>query len=158
MAVDAKIQKVEELIAYSKHLGSFIESMSENCASFNNVMMQKLQVLRQKEKEAIEIEMKATTEWRSIYHQFVSCSSEEYEQKSELALKLTRAERKKNAAQRLCHIVKQEVGVARGAVMCMHENTQMVQKNLKNNIDKGRYILKNASLQLEQYKENSKKL
>ena len=56
MAVDARIQKIEELAAYSNHLGSFIESMSKNFTSFNHVMMQKLQVLRQQRRKVEEIE------------------------------------------------------------------------------------------------------
>lgn len=158
MAADAKIQRVEELVAYSRHLGNFIESMSKNFTSFNNVMMQKLQTLRQKEKEAIELEAKATVEWRDIYRQFVSCPSSEADEKSDLAIRLTEAERKKNAAQRMCSIVRQQVGVAKGAVCCMNDNTQTVQKKLRENIDKGVNVLKNASIQLGQYKDYSKKL
>ena len=40
----------------------------------------------------------------------------------------------------------------------MLDNTQTVQKKLHDNIDKGRSVLKNASVQLEQYKDNSKKV
>ena len=158
MATDAKIQRVEELAAYSNHLGNFIESMSKNFTSFNNVMMQKLQVLRQKEKEAMEIETEATTEWKELFREFVSCPSEDARRKADLANKLTRAERKKIAAQRLCSIVKREVGVAKGVARCMLDDSYTIHNKLRNNISKGRNFLKNASVQLEQYKDNSNKI
>ena len=66
MAADAKIQRVEELAAYSNHLGGFIESMSKNFTSFNNVMMQKLEVLRQKLRKVEEMEAEAIAEWKQM--------------------------------------------------------------------------------------------
>lgn len=158
MAEDARIRKIEELLAYSNHLGSFIQSMSMNFNSFNNVLMQKLQSLRQKEKEAIEIEAEAIAEWRELFRQYASCTSREVEKKSLLLKELSKAEQKRNAAQRLCTIVKQQVIVAKGAVQCMNDNTQTIQNKLRNNIDKGQHILKNAVMQLEKYKENSNKI
>lgn len=158
MAVDARIQKVEELAAYSNHLGSFIESMSKNFTSFNHVMMQKLQVLRQQRRKAEEIEKEATAEWLRIEHEYAYCPSENVDEKSFLLQKLHDAEHKKKDAQRLSDIVRHEVCVAEGAARCMLDNTQTVQKKLHDNIDKGRSVLKNASVQLEQYKDNSKKV
>ena len=73
MANDAKIQRVEELVAYSKHLGSFTESMAKNFAMFNNVMMQKLEVLRKKKRKAEEIEAEAIREYTAVFNEYAYC-------------------------------------------------------------------------------------
>lgn len=158
MAADAKIQRVEELAAYSNHLGGFIESMSKNFTSFNNVMMQKLEVLRQKLRKAQEMETEAIGEWKQLESALAYCSSEDVEQRRELMARLSQAEHKKNAAQQMKSEVSSQYNVAQGAVRCMLDTTQAVQKKLRDDISKGRQFLKNTSAQLEQYKDNSRKV
>lgn len=158
MAADAKIQRVEELAAYSNHLGGFIESMSKNFVSFNNVMMQKLEQLRIKVRKAEELEAEAKAECVECEREMAYCSSEDVERRRELAMELREATRKRLAAQEMRSTVSSQYNVAQGAVRCMLDNTQMVQKNLREDIAKGRQLLKNASVQLEQYKDNSKKV
>ena len=158
MAADAKIQRVEELAAYSNHLGGFIESMSKNFTSFNNVMMQKLEVLRQKLRKVEEMEAEAIAEWKQIENELAYCSSEDVEERRKLLVKLKEAEHKKGAAQLMKSEVFSQYVVAQGAVRCMLDNTQIIQKKLRDDIAKGRQLLKNASIQLEQYKDNSKKV
>lgn len=158
MAADAKIQRVEELAAYSNHLGGFIESMSKNFTSFNNVMMQKLEVLRQKLRKAQEMEAEAIGEWKQLESALAYCSSEDVEQRRELMARLSQAEHKKNAAQRMKSEVFTQYNVAQGAVRCMLDATQAVQKKLRDDISKGRQFLKNTSAQLELYKDNSRKV
>lgn len=158
MAADAKIQRVEELAAYSNHLGGFIESMSKNFTSFNNVMMQKLEVLRRKLRQAEEMEAEAIAEWKQKENELAYCSSEEVEQRRKLLAELKDAEHKKGAAQRMKSEISTLYNVAVGEVRCMHDNTQLIQNKLRDNIAKGRQFLKNASVQLEQYKDNVKKI
>lgn len=156
MAADAKIQRVEELAAYSNHLGSFIESMSKNFTSFNNVMMQKLEVLRQKLRKVEEREAEAIAECTQCEKDFAYCSSGDVEERRRLKIKLDEAIHKRLDAQQMKSEVFSQYNVAQGAVRCMLDNTQMIQKKLREDIVKGRQLLKNASVQLEQYKDNSK--
>lgn len=158
MAADAKIQRIDELAAYSNHLGGFIESMSKNFTSFNNVMMQKLEVLRQKLRKAQDMEAEAIGEWSQLESALAYCSSEDVELRRELLVRLKQAEHKKNAAQRMKSEVSLQYVVAQGAVRCMLDATQAVQKKLRDDISKGRQFLKNTSAQLEQYKDNSRKV
>lgn len=155
--MDAKIQRIEELSAYSRYLSNFSMSMSKNFTSLNDVMMQKLEQLRHKVKEAEEIELEARREHNKCFHDLAACPSSEIEEKKRLLLLINELEHKKRDAQRLCSVVKEQYNVARGAVLCMLDNTKSMQVHIQNNIDKGQRILKNASVQLEQYKDNSKK-
>ena len=131
MAADAKIQRVEELAAYSNHLGGFIESMSKNFTSFNNVMMQKLEQLRIKVRKAEELEDEAKAECVECERALAYCSSEDVDERRELSMKLQEANRKRLAAQQMRSTVQSQYNVAQGAVRCMLDNTQMVQKNLR---------------------------
>lgn len=158
MAADAKIQRVEELAAYSNHLGGFIESMSKNFISFNNVMMQKLEVLRKKVRKAEDLYAEAIAECTQCEREMAYCSSEDVEERRRLKIKLDEAIHKRLDAQQLKSLVGSQYNVAQGAVRCMLDNTQMIQKKLREDIAKGRQLLKNASVQLEQYKDNSKKV
>lgn len=156
MANDAKIQRVEELVAYSKHLGNFTESMAKNFAMFNNVMMQKLEVLRKKRHKAEEIEAEAIREYTAAFNKFAYCPEENREERRILRAKLREAEQKKLAAQRMKGIIRSQYGVAQGMVRTMLDNAKMFQNKLADNIANGRTFLSKASAQLEQYKENAK--
>lgn len=158
MANDAKIQQVEELAAYSKQLGNFTESMAKNFATFNNVMMQKLEVLRKKRNKAEEIEAEAIREYTEAFKEYSYCPEEDREERKSLRVKLRKAEQKKLAAQRMKNVVKSQYGVAQGMVRAMLDDSKMFQNKLSNNITNGRNFLSKASVQLEQYKENAKKV
>ncbi|MBR3758337.1 MAG: hypothetical protein IKK62_07920 [Bacteroidaceae bacterium] len=156
MAADAKVQKVEELAAYSNHLGGFIESMSKNFISFNNVMMQKLEELRKKLRKAEEMCAEATTECSQCERDLAYCSSDNNEVKRNLKIRLDYAINKRLDAQQMRSLVSSQYNVAQGVLRCMLDDTQVIQKKLRDDIAKGRQLLKNASIQLEQYKDNSK--
>lgn len=120
--------------------------------------MQKLQVLRQKRKKAEEQEAAALKEYWDTERTLAYCSPEDVEQRRELLAKLKEAEHKKNNAKRMRTTVSTQYGVAQGAARCMADLTQTMQTKLRNNVSKGRKFLKNNSTQLEQYKDNSKKV
>ena len=121
-------------------------------------MIQNLEQLRIKVRKTEELEAKAKAECVEYERKMAYCSSEDVERRRELAMELREATRKRLAAQEMRSTVSSQYNVAQGAVRCMLDNTQMVQKNLREDIAKGRQLLKNASVQLEQYKDNSKKV
>ena len=156
MENDAKVQRVEELVVYSKHLGNFTESMAKNFTMFNNVMMQKLEVLRKKKRKAEEIEAEAIREYTVAFNEFAYCPVENRQERRELHIKLRKAGQKKLAAQRMKGIIKSQYDVAHGMVRTMSDKAQMFQNKLADNIANGRTFLRKVSAQLEQYKENAK--
>ena len=119
MAADAKVQKVEELAAYSNHLGGFIESMSKNFISFNNVMMQKLEELRKKLRKAEEMCAEATTECSQCERDLAYCSSDNNEVKRNLKIRLDYAINKRLDAQQMRSLVSSQYNVAQGVLRCM---------------------------------------
>lgn len=158
MANDAKIQRISELAVYSKHLGSFMESMGRNFAAWNNTMMQNLEELRKITLSAEQAVQAATKEYKEAFYQYANCQLEDREGRHKLLLALKKAEHGKLAAQRMEAEVKSQYNVARGAVLCILDDTKTFQGKLENHTNKGREFLKQSSAHLEHYKENSKKL
>lgn len=157
MANDANVQRVDELAEYSRYLYGFIESMTNNFSSFNNVMMQKLEQLSIKLKQAIEIESEAIRECTKCEKDYAYCPSSDVEGRRRLMVLFEDAQHKKMAACRMKSIVQNEYGVAESAVRCMLDSTKIVQNKLQNDIDRGRQFLKKAAIHLKGYKDNTTK-
>ena len=154
MANDANLQRVEELTAYSGHLGKFLESMQHNFIAFNNVMAQKVEVLRQKKRKAEELEAQALQEYHQCFQDYAN-HVEDKEQRHERLSALKEAEHKKMAAQRMRSEVTQHYNMAQAMVRNMQENSKTFQNRLDNQVDQGRRFLKKAAAPLEQYKGNT---
>lgn len=120
--------------------------------------MQKLEVLRKKRDRAEKIEAETIQDYTKAFHEFACCPLENREERRELRARLREAEHKKLAAQRMRGRVNSQYNVARGMVRVMVERSRAFQDKLSNNIGKGRDFLTKTSAQLEQYKDNARKI
>lgn len=158
MAEDAKVSQVSELTAYSGKMQGFMESVSGNCTALNNLMVQKLDGLRKKLKKAEEMEAEAVAEYNALIDAMAKTANDDVEGRRALLAKKSYLENRKNKAKMMREQVSMQVTVAQGATIAIMDATKTFQNKVKENVDKGRQLIKKSVGQLDQYNEMKKKL
>ena len=158
MAEDAKVSQVSELTAYAGKMQGFMESVSGNCTALNNQMVQKLDGLRKKLKKAEEMETEAVAEYNALIDAMAKTANDDVQGRRALLAQKSYLENKKNKAKRMREIVAAQVNVAQGATGAIIDGTKLFQNKTKENVDKGRQVIKKSVAQLEQYNETKKKI
>ena len=158
MAEDAKVSQVSELTAYAGKMQGFMESVSGNCTALNYLMVQKLDGLRKKLKKAEQMETEAVTEYNALIDAMAKTANDDVQGRRALLAKKSYLENRKNKAKRMREIVAAQVNVAQGATGAIIDGTKLFQNKTKENVDKGRQIIKKSVVQLEQYNETKKKI
>ena len=158
MAEDAKVSQVSELTAYAGKMQGFMESVSDNCTALNNMMVQKLDSLRMKLKKAEEMEAEAVAEYNELIKAMAYTANDDVEGRRALLAKKSYLENRKNKAKQMRSRVAQMVGVAQGATGAIIDGTKLFQNKTRENVDKGRQLIKKSVVQLDQYNETKKKI
>lgn len=158
MAEDAKVSQVSELTAYAGKMQGFMESVSGNCTALNNLMVQKLDGLRKKLKKAEEMEVEAVAEYNELIKAMAYTANDDVEGRRALLAKKSYLENRKNKAKMMREQVSMQVTVAQGATIAIMDATKAFQNKVKENVDKGRQLIKKSVGQLDQYNEMKKKL
>ena len=158
MAVDAKVSQIDELTAYAGKMQGFMESVSSNSNALINLMVQKLDGLRKKLKEAEQMEAEAVAEYNALIKAMAYTANDDVQGRRALLAKKSELENKKNKAKRMREIVAQQVNVAQGATVAIIDGTKTFQNKVKGNVDKGRQVIKKSVGQLEQYNEAKNKV
>ena len=158
MAVDAKVSQIDELTAYAGKMQGFMESVSGNCTSLRNLMVQKLDGLRKKLKKAEQLEAEAVAEYNALIDAMAKTANDDVEGRRALLAKKSFLENKKNKAKKMREIVAAQVNVAQGATGAIIDGTKTFQNKVKTNVDKGRQVIKKSVGQLEQYNEAKNKV
>ena len=158
MAEDAKVSQVSELTAYAGKMQGFMESVSGNCTALNNLMVQKLDGLRKKLKKAEEMEAEAVAEYNELIKAMAYTANDDVEGRRALLAKKSYLENRNNKAKMMRENVSMQVTVAQGATIAIMDATKAFQNKVKDNVDKGRQLIKKSVGQLDQYNEMKKKL
>lgn len=158
MAVDAKVSQIDELTAYAGKMQGFMESVSGNCTALNNLMVQKLDSLRKKLKKAEQMEAEAVAEYNALIDAMAKTANDDVQGRRALLAKKSYLENRKNKAKRMREIVASQVNMAQGATIAIIDGTKAFQNMVKNNVDKGRQVIKKSVEQLEQYNETKNKV
>lgn len=158
MAEDAKVSQVSELTAYASKMQGFMESVSSNCTALNNLMVQKLDGLRKKLKKAEEMEAEAMAEYNALIDALAKTANDDVQGRRALLAKKSYLENRKNKAKMMREHVAAQVNVAQGATGAIIDGTKLFQNKTKENVDKGRQVIKKSVAQLEQYNETKKKI
>ena len=158
MAEDAKVSQVSELTAYAGKMQGFMESVSGNCTALNNLMVQKLDSLRKKLKTAEQMEAEAVAEYNALIDAMAKTANDDVQGRRALLAKKSYLENRKNKAKRMREIVASQVNMAQGATIAIIDGTKAFQNKVKNNVDKGRQVIKKSVEQLEQYNETKNKV
>lgn len=158
MAEDAKVSQVSELTAYASKMQGFMESVSSNCTALNNLMVQKLDGLRKKLKKAEEMEAEAMAEYNALIDAMAKTANDDVKGRRALLAQKSYLENKKNKAKMMREHVATQVNVAQGATGAIIDGTKLFQNKTKENVDKGRQVIKKSVVQLEQYNETKKKI
>lgn len=158
MAEDAKVSQVSELTAYAGKMQGFMESVSGNCTALNNLMVQKLDGLRKKLKKAEQMEAEAVAEYNALIDAMAKTVNDDVEGRRALLAKKSFLENRKNKAKKMREIVAAQVNVAIGATGVIIDGTKAFQNKVRNNVDKGRQVIKKSVGQLEQYNEAKNKV
>lgn len=156
MAEDAKVSQVSELTAYSGKMQGFMESVSGNCMALNNLMVQKLDGLRKKLKKAEQMEAEAVAEYNALIDAMAKTANDDVQGRRALLAKKSYLENRKNKAKMMREHVAAQVNVAQGATGAIIDGTKLFQNKTKENVDKGRHVLKKSVAQLDQYNETKK--
>ena len=158
MAVDAKVSQIDELTAYAGKMQGFMESVSGNCTALSNLMVQKLDSLRKKLKKAEQMEAEAVAEYNALIDAMAKTANDDVQGRRALLAKKSYLENRKNKAKRMREIVASQVNMAQGATVAIIDGTKAFQNKVKNNVDKGRQVIKKSVGQLEQYNETKNKV
>lgn len=158
MAADANIKQVEDLVAYVKQMNGFVDSVSRNCTSLQNLMVQKLDALRKKLKQAMEIEAQAVAEYQSLLQALAYCPADNVEERRRLLAQKSFLENRKLAAVRMRDQVSQNVNIAQGATYVMIDLTSSFKEKTRLNMEKGMDFVKRARMQLQNYNERNNQL
>ena len=158
MAEDAKVSQVSELTAYAGKMQGFMESVSGNCTALNNLMVQKLDGLRKKLKKAEEMEAEAVAEYNALIDAMAKTANDDVEGRRALLAKKSYLENRKNKAKMMRENVSMQVTVAQGATIAIMDATKTFQNKVKENVDKGRQLIKKSVGHLDQYNEMKNKL
>lgn len=157
MADDAKVSQVSELTAYAGKMQGFVESVSGNSTALINLMVQKLDGLRKKLKKAEQLEAEAVAEYNALIKTMAETSNDDVQGRRALMAKKGELENRKNKAKRMRETVSLQVTNAQGATIAIIDGTKAFQNKAKNNVDKGRQLIKKSVAQLNQYNESKKK-
>ena len=158
MAVDAKVSQIDELTAYAGKMQGFMESVSGNCTALSNLMVQKLDGLRKKLKKAEQMEAEAVAEYNALIKAMAYTANDDVEGRRALLAKKNYLENRKNKAKRMRDTVSLQVVNAQAATMAIIDGTKVFQNKTKDNVDKGRQVIKKSVAQLNQYNESKKKI
>ena len=158
MAVDAKVSQIDELTAYASKMQGFMVSVSGNCTALSNLMVQKLDGLRKKLKKAEQMEAEAVAEYNALIKAMAYTANDDVEGRRALLAKKSFLENRKNKAKRMREIVASQVNMAQGATIAIIDGTKTFQNKVKDNVDKGRQVIKKSVGQLEQYNEAKNKV
>ena len=158
MAEDAKVSQIGELTAYAGKMQSFMESVSGNCTALSNLMVQKLDGLRKKLKKAEQMEAEAVSEYNELLKAMAMTANNDVEGRRALLAKMAYVENRKNKARLRRSHVAQQVVVAQSATGVILDSTKVFQNKVRENVDKGRQVIKKSVGQLEQYQDAKKKL
>ena len=158
MAVDAKVSQIDELTAYAGKMQGFMESVSSNSNALINLMVQKLDGLRKKLKKAEQMEAEAVAEYNALIDAMARTANDDVMGRRALLAQKSFLENKKNKAKRMREIVASQVTSAQGATIAIIDGTKAFQNKVKNNVDKGRQVIKKSVGQLEQYNEAKNKV
>lgn len=158
MAVDAKVSQIDELTAYAGKMQGFMESVSGNCTALSNLMVQKLDGLRKKLKKAEQMEAEAVAEYNALIDAMAKTANDDVQGRRALLARKSYLENRKNKAKRMREIVASQVNMAQGATIAIIDGTKSFQNKVKNNVDKGRQMIKKSVGQLEQYNETKNKV
>jgi len=158
MAADANIKQVEDLVAYVKQMNGFVDSVSRNCTSLQNLMVQKLDALRKKLKQAMEMEAQAVAEYQALLQALAYCPADNVEERQRLLAQKSFLENRKLAAVRMREQVLQNVNIAQGATYLMIDLTSSFKEKTRLNMEKGMDFVKRARMQLQNYNERNNQL
>lgn len=158
MAADANIKQVEDLVAYVKQMNGFVDSVSRNCTSLQNLMVQKLDALRKKLKQAMEMEAQAVAEYQALLQALAYCPADNVEERRRLLAQKSFLENRKLAAVRMRDQVSQNVNIAQGATYVMIDLTSSFKEKTRLNMEKGMDFVKRARMQLQNYNERNNQL
>lgn len=158
MAEDAKVSQVGELTAYAGKMQGFMESVAGNCTALNNMMVQKLDGLRMKLKKAEEMEAEAISEYNKLIDSMAKTANDDVQGRRALLAQKGYLENRKNKAKLMRNRVAQMVGEAQGATGAIIDGTKLFQNKTRENVDKGRQLIKKSVVQLDQYNETKKKI
>lgn len=158
MADDAKVSQVSELTAYAGKMQGFVESVSGNSTALINLMVQKLDGIRKKLKKAEQLEAEAVAEYNALIKAMAETSNDDVQGRRALMAKKGELENRKNKAKRMRETVSLQVTNAQGATIAIIDGTKAFQNKAKNNVDKGRQLIKKSVAQLNQYNESKKKI
>ena len=158
MAEDAKVSQVSELTAYVGKMQGFMESVSGNCTALSNLMVQKLDGLRKKLKKAEQMEAEAVAEYNALLDAMAKTANDDVQGRRALLAQKSYLENRKNKAKLMREHVAAQVNVAQGATGVIMDGTKLFQNKTKENVDKGRQVIKKSVAQLEQYNETKKKI
>ena len=158
MAVDAKVSQIDELTAYAGKMQGFMESVSSNSNALINLMVQKLDGLRKKLKKAEQMEVEAVAEYNALIDAMARTANDDVQGRRALLAKKSYLENRKNKAKRMREIVASQVNMAQGATIAIIDGTKTFQNKVKENVDKGRQVIKKSVGQLEQYNEAKNKV
>ena len=158
MTEDAKVSQINELTAYTGKMQGFMESVSGNCTALNNLMVQKLDGLRKKLKQAEQMEAEAVSEYNALIDAMARTANDDVQGRRAMLAKKSYLENKKNKAKEMRSKVAQQVLSAQGAAHAIIDATKIFQNKTKGNVDKGRQVIKKSVGQLEQYHDMKKKV
>lgn len=158
MAEDAKVSQISELTAYAGKMQGFMESVSGNCTALSNLMVQKLDGLRKKLKQAEQMEAEAIAEYNALIDAMAKTANDDVQGRRALLAKKSYLENKKNKAKEMRSKVSQQVLSAQGATHAIIDATKNFQNKTKGNVDKGRQVIKKSVGQLELYHDMKKKV
>lgn len=158
MAQDAKVSQVSELTAFAGKMQGFVESVSGNCTALNNLMVQKLDGLRRKLKQAEQMEAEAIAEYNELIKAMAYTANDDVQGRRALLAKKGELENKKNKAKEMRSRVAQQVQIAQGATGAIIDGTKVFQKKTQDNVEKGQRVIKKSVGQLEQYNDVKKTL
>ena len=135
-----------------------MESVSGNSTALNNLMVQKLDGLRRKLKQAEQMEAEAVAEYNELIKAMAYTANDDVQGRRALLAQKSYLENRKNKAKLMRNHVAVQVNVAQGATNAIIDATKSFQNKVKGNVDKGRQVLKKSVAQLEQYNETKKKI
>ena len=158
MAADANIKQVDDLVAYVKQMNGFVDSVSRNCTSLQNIMVQKLDALRKKLKQAMEMEAQAIAEYQALLQALAYCPADNVGERQRLLAQKSIVENRKLAAVRMRDQVANNVNIAQGATFAIIDLTSSFQDKTRQNMDKGANFVKRARMELQDYSERIKQV
>ena len=104
------------------------------------------------------MEAEAVAEYNALIKAMAYTANDDVEGRRALLAKKSFLENRKNKAKRMREIVASQVNMAQGATIAIIDGTKAFQNKVRNNVDKGRQVIKKSVGQLEQYNETKNKV